>query len=128
MHTISRRTLTAPTTSSSVGNYRIIAEKLLGPLQGPARPSAADLRRGNAGQKRSGTVSEYYISLGLFARLSAIRQRAPRNSFDNNFHGRDHVPESGNLKKYNIDSNCAIIMYLLKMRMPRINLILLEII
>ncbi|XP_032690941.1 uncharacterized protein LOC116853807 [Odontomachus brunneus] len=52
VHTISRRTLTAPTTSSSAGNYRIIAEKLLGPLQGPARPSAADLRRGNAGQKK----------------------------------------------------------------------------
>lgn len=83
---------------------------------------------GTRDRRERGTVSEYYISLGLFARLSAIRQRAPRNSFDNNFHGRDEVPESGNLKKYNIDSNCAIIMYLVKMRMPRINLILLEII
>lgn len=49
VHTISRRTLTAPTTSNSVGNYRIIAEKLLGPLEGTARPSVADLCRGNEG-------------------------------------------------------------------------------
>lgn len=49
-------------------------------------------------------MSEYYISLGLFARLSAIRQRAPRNSFDNNFHGRDEVPESGNLNNVSFEN------------------------
>lgn len=68
VHTISRRTLTAPTTSSSVRNYRIIAEKLLGPLEGTARSSVADLCRGNVGQKGSDEREMHAnISLRLFA-------------------------------------------------------------
>lgn len=71
VHTISRRTLTAPTTSSSVGNYRIIAEKLLGPLEGTARPSVADLCRGNVGQKGS---DEREMHANISLRLFAIRK------------------------------------------------------
>lgn len=71
MHTISRRTLTASTTSSSVGNYRIIAEKLLGPLEGTARRSVADLCRGNVGQKGS-DENETHANISL--RLFAIRK------------------------------------------------------
>ena len=53
VHTISRRTLTASTTSSSIGNYRIIAEKLLGPLEGTARLGRWSLswERGTEGKR-----------------------------------------------------------------------------
>lgn len=72
VHTISRRTLTAPTTSSSAGNYRIIAEKLLGLSREPRDRRSLIFVVGTEGKRRERNAGEYFATIIRDSQRSSV--------------------------------------------------------